>query len=60
VYLTNNEFLELLKLKSEYDKDRGTWEKSREGEEYGGNNIFDKVKSIIEESMPTSSEQGDD
>jgi hypothetical protein len=29
-YLTNIEFLELLKLKSEHDKDRGTWEKSRE------------------------------
>jgi hypothetical protein len=29
-----------LKLKSEHDKDRGTWEKSREGEEYDGNNIF--------------------
>ena len=28
-YLTNIEFLELLKLKSEHDKDRGTWEKSR-------------------------------
>jgi hypothetical protein len=32
-----------LKLKSEHDKDRGTWKESREGEEYDGNNIFDKV-----------------
>ena len=31
-YLTNIMFLELLKLKSEHDKDRGTWEKSREDE----------------------------
>jgi biotin operon repressor len=59
-YLTNNEFLELLKLKSEYDKDRGTWEKSREGEEYDDNTIFDKVRSILEESRPTSFEQGED
>jgi biotin operon repressor len=59
-YLTNNEFLELLKLKSEYDKDRGTWEKSREGVEYDDNTIFDKVRSILEESRPTSFEQGED
>src|SRR5205085_11216711 len=59
-YLTNNEFLELLKLKSEYDKDRGTWEKSREGVESDDNTIFDKVRSILEESRPTSFEQGED
>jgi hypothetical protein len=59
-YLTNNEFLELLKLKSEYDKDRATWEKSREGVESDDNTIFDKVRSILEESRPTSFEQGED
>lgn len=45
-YLTNNEFLELLKLKSEYDKDRGTWEKSRESEEHD-TGILDKFETIM-------------
>ena len=48
-YLTNNEFLELLKLKSEYDKDRGTWEKSRESEEHDTDILdkFDKFETIM-------------
>jgi hypothetical protein len=35
-----------LKLKSEYDKDRGTWEKSRESEEHD-TDILDKFETIM-------------
>jgi len=45
-YLTNNEFLELLKLKSEYDKDRGTWEKSRESKEHDTDILY-KFETIM-------------
>lgn len=45
-YLTNKEFLELLNLKSEYDKDRGTWEKSLESGERD-TYILDKFETIM-------------
>jgi hypothetical protein len=48
-----------LKIKSEYDKGRGRWERPTEDEEYDDNNICDKVKSIIEESRPTCIEQAE-
>ena len=48
-YLTNNEFLELLKLKSEYDKDRGTWRNRGKVKEHDTDILdkFDKFETIM-------------